>query len=508
MSRARPSASAGVVQSLRAAVRGRLITDPAAMAPFGHDASHLAGQPLAVVAPVDERDVVALIRWARRIRTPIVPRGAGTSLDGESVPPDGGVVVDLSGWSKLLEVDRDALWARVEPGMVNHELSRALRRYGLFFPPNPGSWTVSTIGGNVGTNASGMRSFRYGPTRAWVREVRAVLGTGVTVQLGTRVAKRSVGPDLLQLFIGSEGTLGVATEVTVRLAPVPAVRTGVIVPLPRAARLGRLVGRLSQLSGSGLSAVEYLDRGCAAALAERRAAHWPRDASLLLLEVEAESAEDVGRKLSRLRRVLRAGGASERFTVFEDADELWTLRGESGDVLLERFGYHVREDVAVPLRRVDDMVAELGRIARAEDVPFFLFGHLGEGSLHPNYVVDPNSPAADRVRARVLAASRARRGTISAEHGIGWLKRAYLAEELGAGAVELLRAVKRACDPDGILNPGKLYPPPARAPPPSRSPSVAEDGRLRRKSPSGGRLRRGARSFARPGAPRTRRAPR
>jgi len=428
------------------------------VATFGHDASHLVGQPLAVVAPEDVDDVVALVRWARRTRTPLVARGGGTSLDGESVPLDGSVVVDLSGWSGLLELDREGLWARVGPGIVNRELSRALRPHGLFFPPNPGSWTSSTIGGNVGTNASGMRSFRYGPTRAWVREVEAVLGTGDRVRLGSRVAKRSVGPDLLQLFIGSEGTLGVATEVTVRLAPTPALREAVIVPLPKEARLAPLVTRLSHLPGSGLSAIEYLDQPSASLLAERRPGKLPTDASLLLLEVEAEDADDSGRKLERLRDALAPVGGGEEATVFKDADELWTLRGESGEVLRERFGYLVREDVAVPVPQVDRLVAELREIARREAAPIFLYGHLGEGSLHPNYVVNPTTPAAERIRAAVLRAARTLGGTISAEHGIGILKRPYLTEEIGDVAVEILRSVKRACDPDGILNPGKLYP--------------------------------------------------
>jgi glycolate oxidase len=435
-------------------------TDPERVAPFGRDASHLVGRPLAVVAPADPDDVVDLVRWARRSHTPLVPRGGGTSLDGESVPTDGAVVVDLSGWNRIRKVDGDGLWARVEPGVVNWQLQRALSPRGLFFPPNPGSWTTSTIGGNVGTNASGMRSFRYGPTRSWVREVDAVLGTGDWVHLGSRVAKRSVGPDLLQSFVGSEGTLGIATEVTVRLAPVPAMRRGVVVPVPRAARLGRWVASLSRLPESGLSAVEYLDRGCAAALAEQREARWPSGSSLLLLEVEASSPAESTRRLARLRRALRSLGAGEPVTVFEDADELWTLRGKSGDVLLERYGYHVREDVAVPLDRVDALARELRRIARAENVLFFLFAHLGEGSLHPNYVVDPRTRPAERIRARVLRAARSFGGTISAEHGIGSLKRAFLSEELGAGAIALLWALKRACDPDGILNPGKLYPAP------------------------------------------------
>ncbi|HLM70052.1 MAG TPA: FAD-binding oxidoreductase [Thermoplasmata archaeon] len=480
---------ADLTRSLSAAVRGRVVSEPTGLAPFRHDASHLEGRPLAVVAPRDPDDVVELVRWARRTRTALVARGGGTSLDGESVPTDGSVVVDLSGWSRLIEVDPDGLFARVEPGVVNLDLQRALRPHGVFFPPNPGSWNTSTIGGNVGTNASGPRSFRYGPTRAWVREVEAVLGTGARVHLGSRVAKRSVGPDLLQWFVGSEGTLGIATEVTVRLSPIPSVRRGVVVPVSRTTRLGHLAARLGRIPSSGLSAVEYLDRECSAGIVERRGARWPRNTALLLLEVEAENPAEATRRLARLRVVLAQTATVRGFAVFEDADELWTLRGASGEVLIERFGHHVREDVAVPLSRVDKLVGELEHIARRENVPFFLFGHLGEGSLHPNYAVDPTTRVADRIRTAVLRASRSLGGTISSEHGVGSLKRRFLTEEVGENAVELLWAMKRACDPDGILNPGKLYPPSRRgaARRPSRSPSDEAGARTRTGSPNDGR---------------------
>ncbi|MGA8604763.1 MAG: FAD-binding oxidoreductase [Thermoplasmata archaeon] len=475
------------VRSLETSIRGVVTTRADRTASFGQDASHLVGRPLAVAAPSDPEDVVRLVRWARRSRVALVPRGGGTSLDGESVPPDGAVVVDLSGWSRLLEVDPDGAWARVEPGVVNWELQRALLPHGLFFPPNPGSWTTCTIGGNVGTNASGPRSFRYGPTRAWVREVEAVLGTGDRVHLGSRVAKRSVGPDLLQLFIGSEGTLGIATEVTVRLAPEPVLRKGVVVPLPRRVPLGRLAVRLSRMVESGISAVEYLDRECAAAIADRRKANWSSDSALLLLEVEAGQPSEADARLDRVRSALATLGGGEGLTIFDDADELWTLRGTSGDVLQERFGLTVREDVAVPLARVDALVVELDGLARREEVRYFLFGHLGEGSLHPNFAVDPASPAAGRIRAAVLRTALSLGGTISSEHGVGRLKRAFLTEELGANAVELLRTVKRACDPDGILNPGKLYPDAVRAGPRSSPlPSEPGAGPRRKGSPSDG----------------------
>jgi D-lactate dehydrogenase (quinone) len=422
------------------------------------DASHVEGRAIAVVAPYDAEDVVALVRWARRHAVPLVARGAGTSMEGESVPLAGGVVVDLSGWNTIREIRPDERSATVGPGTVNRDLQEALRPHGLFFPPNPGSWTSATIGGHVGTNASGPRSFRYGPTRAWVRSVDAVLGTGELVHWGTRAPKRSAGPDLLSLFVGSEGTLGIATEVTVRLAALPAIREGVVVALPAGVRLGQVAGALSRAHGTGLSAVEYLDRACAAELSGPAGFDRREDGPLLLLEIEADDPTERRARFDRVEGVLRRVGVPAPLAVYEDADALWTLRGRAGVALDERFGIRVREDVAVPLEAVDRLVAELERIATTEQVPLYLFAHLGEGSLHPNYMVDPTGPAGDRVRSAVLTASIALGGTISAEHGIGAVKPPFLEREIGTVGVRILWALKRACDPDGILNPGKLYP--------------------------------------------------
>ncbi len=446
------------VDSLARELRGTVTTDPATIERAGRDGSHLRGRPIAVAAPKDAEDVVTLVGWARRERTPLVPRGAGTSLDGESVPPDGAVVVDLSGWSTVHEVRPEEGWARVDPGVVNRFLQATLEPLGYCFPPNPGSWVTATIGGNVGTNASGPRSFRYGATRAWVRALEVVLGTGEKLRLGTLAAKRSVGPDLLGLLVGSEGTLGVVTEVTVRIAPLPAVRRGVVVPLPKGTSLSRLAGALSGAPATGLSAVEYLDPECARDLVEGRGTGWPTGSALLLLEIEADQPRDAADRIERVTALLRSQGVAEPLRLYDDANLLWTERGDSGKVLDERYGERIREDVAVPLPHVDALLATIDRISRSEGVPVFLFGHLGEGSLHPNFVVDPASAQADRVRAALLSAALELNGTISAEHGIGRLKVPYVVREIGPVGVRLLRAVKEACDPDGILNPGKLYP--------------------------------------------------
>lgn len=438
--------------------QGTWTEDPRSTERFDQDRSHLRERAAAVATPRDAGDVVLLVDWARRHRRPIVPRGGGSSLDGESLPVPGGVVVDLSQLGGLREVDRENRLARVGPGVVNFDLQQEVAPLGLFFPPNPGSWRFSTIGGNVATNASGPRSFRYGTTRAWVRGLEVVTGTGERLRVGSRVKRRSVGPDLLSLLVGSEGTLGIFTEVTVALAPRPARRTGLVVPLPDGARVGEAARRLARADGLGLSAVEYLDRECAAALSREDGARLPKDRALLLLEVEAADAEEEGRRLERLHALLSELGLGGAPEVYPDADRLWTLRGASGTALDREVGPRVREDVVVPLDRLDELLGAVERIGREGGVRTLVYGHLGDGSVHPNFVLDPSAPGAARLRAGLLEEAHRLGGSISSEHGIGRIKRPFLELELGAPAVDLLRGVKRIFDPDGVLNPGKLYP--------------------------------------------------
>ncbi|MCI4372164.1 MAG: FAD-binding oxidoreductase [Thermoplasmata archaeon] len=481
--------------SLERAVRGDVVLGGDALDRLGRDGSHVRGAPRAAVRPLDEDDVVDLVRWARRHRVALVPRGAGTSLDGESVPIRGGVVVDLSGWKEVGPIDAEARTVRVGPGVVNLDLQSALRPSGLFFPPNPGSWATCTIGGNVGTNASGPRSYGYGAARRWVRAVEAVLGTGERVRWGSLAEKRSVGPELLHVFVGSEGTLGIATAITLRLAPIPAIRNGWAVRLPAKVRLGRIASTLARTGGTGLSAIEYLDPVCAEGLPFGRTSRGRSGSALLLLEIEASSRAEARQHRLRVRTVLRAAGVPSEPTEFDDANRMWSVRGEAGRVLDDRYGPRVREDVAVPPARVDELVTQLRRIATDERVRLFLFGHLGEGSLHPNYEVDPGSPQAERIRSAVWRASLGLGGTISGEHGIGRLKRRFLDRELGAPAMRLLWAIRDACDPDGILNPGKLYA--DRGPTSGRSfpsPSGRAARPIRRGLPTSVVRRRGVRS--------------
>jgi glycolate oxidase len=442
-------------------VAGTLTEEPEALTRFASDASHLVQLPAAAVAPRDREDLQRLVAWARRWKVPLVARGGGSSLDGESVPPSGGVVVDLSGWNALIELDTADRLVRVGPGVVNRELHRTLAEHGLFFPPNPGSWTTSTIGGNAATNASGPRSFRYGSTRNWVRGLEVVLGSGEVLRVGHRTRKASTGPDLLGFFVGSEGTLGFFTEVCLALAPVPERRIGLGLAVPDQLVFRSTLPRLLAPPAPAISALEYLDRATAAALSQYSSGRLPGDTGLLLLELES-TAVDEADDLERLAQRLVAAGLTGEPAVYPDADQLWTLRGQSGDAI-EGEGVRVHEDVAVPWSRLDELIEGTRALAARHQVTVRLFGHLGDGNLHPGFVVDPTSEKSRAVRRDLVLLTKRLGGTISAEHGVGALKAAYLPLEHGEVGVSVLQAFKRRCDPDGILNPGKLYPGPIPA---------------------------------------------
>lgn len=427
------------------------------------DASPVPGQPQAWVSPRNREEVRELVLWARRHRVPLVARGAGTSLDGESVAWKGGVAVDFSGMDRVLEIRPADQIARVEPGVVNASLQAILGPLGLFFPPNPGSWMTSTVGGNVGTNASGFRSFRYGPTRRWVTGLEGVLGSGETFETGTLSRKRSAGPDPIPLLVGSEGTLALFTEITVRLAPIPPRRFGVLVDLPGSVASGTVARAFQGRGDLGLSAVEWVDRSVARVLATETGWSLEGAHGALLLEVEA-SPETEGPLWDALGRELAGMGIPGPPRRIEDADRFWKARGRAGELLDREMGPRIREDVGVPLSQWDQLLERLDEVARRHGIPWIAYAHLGEGNLHPNFRIDPASPEAVAVRGEVWAAARDLGGTVSAEHGMGALKGAHFEEEHGRTVAAMLRSLKRDCDPDGILNPGKLYGPVAGPP--------------------------------------------
>lgn len=430
--------------------------------PYARDATPLfRARPDAVVLPGDTAQVSAILALATRHGIPVVPRGAGSNLAAMTVPERGGIVLALTRMNRILEVSGEELLAVVQPGVTTAQLADAAAAAGLLYAPDPGSRTVSTVAGNVATCAGGLRGLKYGVTRNYVLGLEAVLPTGEVIRTGGRLWKDVAGYDLTRLLTGSEGTLAVITEVTVGLLPMPATTATGVAYFDTLAEAGRAVARI--IGGGTLPAtLEFLDARCINAVEDFAQLGLDRDAGALLLFGDDGSAEQVATSLGRMADTCTATKA-RAVTLARDVAEseaLLAARRCSLPALARLAPITMLEDVTVPRPRLAEMVARIDDIAADHDVVCATFGHAGDGNLHPTIVFDPDD---DDVRRRAEAAfDRVFRtamelgGTITGEHGVGAAKRPWLAARLGEEQLALLRRVKAAFDPAGILNPGKL----------------------------------------------------
>jgi glycolate oxidase len=437
-------------------------TEPGDVEPYSRDATPVfRGQPDAVVWPANAEEVAAVLRMATRRLVPVVPRGAGSNLCAATVALTGGIVLVLTRMNRILEVSRDELLARAEAGVTTAALADAAAAQGLLYAPDPGSRTVSTVGGNVATCAGGLRGLKYGVTRNYVLGVEAVLPTGEIIRTGGRLWKDVAGYDLTRLLTGSEGTLGVLTEVTVALLPMPATTNTGVAYFPSLAHAGRSV---AAVLGAGIvpATLEFLDAKCIRAVEEYAQLGLRLDAGALLLFGDDGPADAVDRNLARIGELCTENGALE-VTLAESvarSEALLEARRCSLPALSRLGTLTILEDATVPRPRLAEMVDRIDEIAERHNVPIATFGHAGDGNLHPTSVVDQRDHAAiDRVHkafADIFAAAIEMDGTITGEHGVGAAKLPFLQARLGADQVALLRRIKTAFDPSGILNPGKL----------------------------------------------------
>jgi glycolate oxidase len=437
-------------------------TDRGDLEPYARDATPVfRAVPDAVVFPRTTEEVAAVLRLATKHRVPVVPRGAGSNLCAATVAEQGGIVLVLTRMDTILEISQDELLARVEAGATTAALAEAAAAKGLLYAPDPGSRTVSTVGGNVATCAGGLRGLKYGVTRNYVLGTTAVLPTGEVVNTGGRLWKDVAGYDLTRLLTGSEGTLGVLTELTVALLPMPAVTNTGVAYFPTLADAGRAV---SGIIGDGIvpATLEFLDHKCIGAVEEYAHLGLRLDAGALLLFGDDGPPDVVDHNLARIGERCTSSGALE-VTLAESvarSEALLTARRCSLPALSRLGTLTLLEDATVPRPRIAEMVDRIDEIADRHDVPIATFGHAGDGNLHPTCVVDQRDEAAiDRAHKAfgdVFAAAIEMDGTITGEHGVGAAKREYLEARLGADQMALLRRIKAAFDPAGILNPGKL----------------------------------------------------
>ena len=447
----------------------RVLTDPDVLATYRRDEADLVddGRPLCVVRPQSTGEVQEIVKLAARFNAPIVPQGARTGLAGGANTVDGCIAVSLQLMDQIVEIDPVNRIAVVQPGVVNAVLRRAVAEKGLYYPPDPGSFESSTIGGNAATNAGGMCCVKYGVTTGYVLGLEVVLADGEVLRTGRRTPKGVAGYDLTSLFVGSEGTLGIITEVTVALRPAPDRSLSLVAVFPTTTAAGRAVNEI-MAGGNSPSLLELLDQVHLRALEAYRPMGLDVNAAALLLAA-CDTGPRAGADLDEIARVAKLAGASEvyRATDEDEAAALLAAR-RLAHPAMERFaaGLYQRsgliiDDIAVPRSRLAELLDGITAIAAKHDVAVGVVGHAGDGNLHPNIVVDRDDPQSVRrghvVFDEIMELGLALGGTCTGEHGVGLLKRGWLATEAGPVGLRVQRAVKHALDPAGLFNPGKMF---------------------------------------------------
>jgi glycolate oxidase subunit GlcD len=445
-------------------------TRPADLAAYAYDAWGASGErqlPDAVVFPASTEEVAGVVSVCAVHRVPIVPRGAGTGYAAGASPSRGGVILSLARLNRVLGVEAEAMRLHAQAGAITAGIHRSAAATGLYYPPDPGSSTTSTIGGNVACNAAGPHTLRYGVTADFVAGVTAVLSDGRVVRLGEGGDSSASG--LLALMVGSEGTLGVITEVLLRLIPAPRTRSTLAATFTGMDRAAAAVAEISE-AGIVPAAMEFLDAAALDAVRRAGGGNVGGDAgALLIVELEGDIAAVGGDTDAVCVAITRAGAAQlQRATEPGQAERLWAARkAVSAAVAKVQIG-KVNEDVVVSRDRVAELVAGSRGIGVANDLEVVTFGHLGDGNIHTTFLIDPRRPG-DRLRAATAAEQLftmvlAMGGSLSGEHGVGTAKLGFVERQLGRAQVELMRRLKHSFDPAGILNPGKKIPARAEGP--------------------------------------------
>lgn len=435
---------------------------PGSSREYLHDATEsrsLRGRADAVALPNDAAQVASVVQWCYEHEVPVIPRGGGTGFAGGAVPLDGGVVVSLERLRTMRALEPGLWRACAEAGVTTAALQRRARENGLYFPPDPGAAEQSQIGGNVATNAGGPHTFKYGVTGAWVTGLELVVAPGELITIGGPIRKDVAGYDLKSLIIGSEGTLGIVTAVWLKLTPAPEAALPVAAFYPDVqSGCEALFGVL----GSGLvpAALEYLDAGALGAALGAFPGDAPAGAGLMLI-AEADGAHSEAARLrDELLDVLGAGALETHAPTDARAiNELWRWRAGVSHAAIARRGGKVSEDIVVPVERLREAIEATIEIGKRHELPACSWGHAGDGNVHSTFLIDLEHTAelerAERAASDLFTLAVELGGSVSGEHGIGWVKRGALARQWPGPALALHEAIKRALDPKGLLNPGK-----------------------------------------------------
>lgn len=441
----------------------RVLTAREDILPYGFDGTAALKQlPACVVFPRDAADVSTVLKLAREHRAPVVTRGSGTGLSGGSVPIPGAVVLCLVKMDRILEVDTANLTLRAEAGAITQKIYDAADAVGLFYPPDPGSMKISTIGGNVAENSGGLRGLKYGVTRDYVMGLEVVLADGSICWLGSKCVKDVAGYNLRDLFIGSEGTLGVVTQVLLKLLPKPAARQTLLATYTAMDAAAETVSAIIAAKIIPCT-LEFLDQKTLRCVEDFAKVGLPRDAAaILLVETDGHPAA-VADEAAKIEDLCRAHGASSvrRAATAAEAAQLATARRSAFSALARLRPTTILEDVTVPRSELASMIRAVEVIAKKHDLNIATFGHFGDGNLHPTILTDERDTAemhrVELAFTEIVDETLKRGGTITGEHGVGLAKKPFLKRQLGDASYDLLRLVKKSLDPDGLLNPGKIF---------------------------------------------------
>jgi len=439
-----------------------VVVDPERVEPYGADAVKEKFPPEAVVFPETTDEMVAILKLANEYRFPVTARGGGVGYTGGAVPIDGGIVIGTDRMNKLIEMNVDDLYVVCQPGMRTIELQNAAAEVGLLFAPDPASYKDSFIGGNIAENAGGMRTPKYGVTKHHVLGLEVVTATGEVIRTGGKTVKNVVGFDLTGLMCGSEGMLGIITEATLKLLPMPETTSTVRANFHSMEAACKV---LTKFTPHGLlpMAMEVLDKFCVEAVEQNFAFGLSKDANAILIVAVDGSHDEVDKNAALVEQVIGENGGFDilRARSKEEEDKLWDVRRAISPSLMKYGTLKINEDVVVPRSRVPELVSKIEEIGKRNDTFVANFGHAGDGNIHVNFVVDREDKDAI-ARARKCVAETFQLaidlgGTISGEHGIGYVKAPYLGYAINGPTLEIMKGIKKVFDPNGILNPGKMF---------------------------------------------------
>ncbi len=429
---------------------------------YAYDATAINCLPDAVVFPENKSQISSILHLANKDGFPVIPRGSGSGMTGGSIPVNGGVIIVMTRLNRIIKVDTDNLIAHVQPGVITGHFHRAVEKEGLFYPPDPASSEFSTLGGNMAECAGGPRAVKYGVTRDYVLGLEVVLPTGEIIKTGVQTAKGVVGYDLTRLFIGSEGTLGIITRMTLRLLPLPRevrTMTAVFDVIEKAAETVSEIIRRSIIPRT----IEFMDNASIRCAEDQLKIGLPVEAqAMLLIDVDGTS-DETDRAVTELKELCISQGA-KRVKVAENKEEaanLWKARKAISPALFKYGPDKINEDIVVPRSKIPDMVRKINAMRAETGLIMASFGHAGDGNIHFNIMLDKKDKAqlkkAEDAVDALFDYTLELGGTISGEHGIGITKAPYMGKEIGPVELDLMKKIKKVFDPRGILNPGKIF---------------------------------------------------